>query len=145
MQERISILNTKLETDIVYAKKDCFTKDDKVKRDLTHEMHKITSDKITKELAMFTKKTDDKLRAVRKDLVNMIDKRVTDVCDDRLNIPGYVGPDQPYNTLTNFLISFSTKAEIDIEELKVKQTAFQSRQDNIQNVEDKLVLEMEMI
>ena len=56
-------------------------------------------------------------------------KAVSEYCNAQLAIPNLVGEDCPYSTISNFLIQFYTKSELDLKELKLKSASYQSRID----------------
>ena len=48
-----------------------------------------------------------------------IEQQIKEYCDDRLNLPDLVGEKCPYSSLSNFLITFHTKTEKSVKEMKL--------------------------
>ena len=103
-QERISLLNSKIEVDIVDAKKACYVNDEKLKHYLITEIETRCHEMIVKSSARFTTQMDEKSRIMRREMENTIAGKVEQCCNERLAVPELVGQGMPYSTMSNFLI-----------------------------------------
>ena len=62
---------------------------------------------------------DEKVKVVKKELMEKIEQQIKEYCDDRLDLPDLVGEKCPYSSLSNFLITFHTKTEKSVKEMKL--------------------------
>ena len=76
VQERIQLLNSKLEVDIFNAKKDCIGFDDKLTRELKHWVNNHCDEMIHKESIRQTFVMDEKTKQMKKDLSEKVDHRI---------------------------------------------------------------------
>ena len=105
--------------DIVNAKKECLSYDARLEHDMKSWVRDEVREMILKDSIKNNRQVDEKVKVVKKELMDKIELQIKEYCDDRLNLPDLVGEKCPYSSLSNFLITFHTKTEKSVKEMKL--------------------------
>lgn len=109
---------------------------DKTKLDTVDQCN-LHTNKLVEGLGVSVRKAmEEKHKSVLKVMRSEMAKNIDEEVRNRLQVPGLIGNNQPYSTLSNFLMTFYNQADEDLRDHKTKLAAILSRMDSVEKSKD---------